>query len=87
MQGVLDGGVSGCVVFACVSCCLSCVCQKVVGDNGSLCMAVLSWWRHLPGSCRLCVRSERERVREDEREDKREDKGEKRREKKRKKDM
>ena len=50
MQGVLDGGLSGCVVFACVSCCLSCVCQKVVGDNGSLCMAVLSWWRHLSGS-------------------------------------
>ena len=28
------------------------------------CMAVLSWWRHLSGSCRLCVRSERERERE-----------------------
>ena len=27
------------------------------------CMAVLSWWRHLSGSCRLCVRSERERKR------------------------
>ena len=28
------------------------------------CMAILSWWRHLSGSCRLCVRSERERERE-----------------------
>ena len=28
------------------------------------CMAVLSWWRHLSGSCRLYVRSERERKRE-----------------------
>ena len=31
-------------------------------------MAVLSWWRHLSGSCRLCVRSERERKRKRENE-------------------
>ena len=46
---VWEGGVSGCVVFACVTCCLSCVCRKVVGNNGSWCMAVLRWWSQLSG--------------------------------------
>ena len=31
-------------------------------------MAVLSWWRHLSGSRRLCVRSEGERKRKREKE-------------------
>ena len=41
------------------------------------CMAVLSWWRHLSGSCRLCVRSERERKRKRENENENENENEK----------
>ena len=40
------------------------------------CMAVLSWWRHLSGSCRLCVRSERERERKRKRKRENENKNE-----------
>ena len=41
-------------------------------------MTVLSWWSHLSGSCRLCVRSERERKRKTKRKEEKETRVEKR---------
>ena len=49
-------------------------------------MTVLSWWSHLSGSCRLCVRSEGERE-ERKREKEKENEKRRRRQEKRKEEM